>query len=132
MDVAEEPRTRVAEAAPVSESLAPQPEVEFLFGWTVVNEVAWQRFLPRREEHLQRAAGTKEHPASSRSVLPDTGVGMELERLVAPVFIQSPAYGTRASSAVQISRQGEPAMLEQVWQPDGQPATAVNTSSASD
>ena len=66
------------------------------------------------------------------TVLPDTGVGRELERLVAPVFIQSPAYGTRASSAVELSRQGKPAMLEQVWQPDGQPATAVNASSASD
>ncbi len=32
--------------------------------------------------------------------LPDTGVGIELERLLAPIFIQSPDYGTRASTVV--------------------------------
>lgn len=32
--------------------------------------------------------------------LPDTGVGLELERLLAPRFIQSPNYGTRTSSVL--------------------------------
>ncbi|MCG8393149.1 MAG: NRDE family protein [Pseudomonadales bacterium] len=55
------------------------------------------------------------------SELPDTGVGIELERLVAPVFIQSDTYGTRASSAVILDRELGPMMLEQCWRPDGQP-----------
>ncbi|EKF75482.1 hypothetical protein A11A3_03959 [Alcanivorax hongdengensis A-11-3] len=56
--------------------------------------------------------------------LPDTGVGLELERLVAPIFIQSPQYGTRASSAVIIGSQGQPRMREQGWSPEGQPLGA--------
>jgi uncharacterized protein with NRDE domain len=38
---------------------------------------------------------------------------------VAPVFIQSPGYGTRASSVVELSRHSDPIMLEQGWLPDG-------------
>lgn len=53
--------------------------------------------------------------------LPDTGVPLALERLVAPIFIRSPEYGTRASSAVTLFADGEPAMAEQGWRPDGEP-----------
>ena len=60
-----------------------------------------------------------DHYQPPDSELPDTGVGMELERLVAPVFIQSPRYGTRASSVVELSRHSDPIMLEQGWLPDG-------------
>ena len=49
-----------------------------------------------------------DHYQPPDSELPDTGVGMELERLVAPVFIQSPGYGTRASSVVELSRHSDP------------------------
>ncbi|MDX1802919.1 MAG: NRDE family protein [Alcanivorax sp.] len=51
--------------------------------------------------------------------LPDTGVGLQLERLVAPIFIRSVQYGTRASSAVIVSADDGPQMLEQGWQSDG-------------
>lgn len=51
--------------------------------------------------------------------LPDTGVGVELERLVAPIFIQSAAYGTRASTAVRLHRNGGFDFIEQRWQPGG-------------
>lgn len=37
--------------------------------------------------------------------LPETGVGIELERMLSPVFIISPAYGTRTSSVVIIKNQ---------------------------
>lgn len=37
--------------------------------------------------------------------LPNTNVGIETERLLAPRFIQSPEYGTRASTIVSISQQ---------------------------
>jgi uncharacterized protein with NRDE domain len=60
-----------------------------------------------------------DHYQPPDSELPDTGVGMELERLVAPVFIHSPGYGTRASSVVELSRHSDPIMLEQGWLPDG-------------
>ncbi|MCC1495999.1 NRDE family protein [Alcanivorax sp. 1008] len=51
--------------------------------------------------------------------LPDTGVGLEMERLVAPIFIQSAAYGTRASTAVIQHADGRFDFAEQRWQPGG-------------
>ncbi len=39
-------------------------------------------------------------------LLPDTGVGLELERLVSPAFISSPDYGTNASTVLRIRRDG--------------------------
>jgi uncharacterized protein with NRDE domain len=36
--------------------------------------------------------------------LPDTAIDIETERLLAPRFIQSPQYGTRASTVVSISK----------------------------
>lgn len=38
------------------------------------------------------------------SLLPDTGVGLELERMLSPAFIISPSYGTRTSSTVIIKQ----------------------------
>ncbi len=35
-------------------------------------------------------------------LLPDTGVGIERERLLSPLFISSPAYGTRSSTIILI------------------------------
>lgn len=49
--------------------------------------------------------------------LPETGVGVELERLVAPIFIQSATYGTRASTVVRFHADGEFDFAEQRWQP---------------
>lgn len=69
-----------------------------------------------------------DHHQPADSELPDTGVGMDLERLVAPVFIQSETYGTRASSAVIMDREQGPQMQEQVWQPDGKAAGSPNQS----
>lgn len=49
--------------------------------------------------------------------LPDTGVDPEWERMLAPVFITSPAYGTRCSSLVTIDTQGEVNFTEITWHP---------------
>jgi uncharacterized protein with NRDE domain len=37
-------------------------------------------------------------------LLPDTGIGIELERLASPAFISSPDYGTTASTVLRIRR----------------------------
>ena len=47
------------------------------------------------------------------SVLPDTGVGKDIEKLLSSRFITSPGYGTRASTIVQIPRSGTIHFLEQ-------------------
>ena len=49
--------------------------------------------------------------------LPKTGVPLELERLLSSRFIESPEYGTRASSVVKFSRQGQIHFTEQNFDP---------------
>jgi len=46
------------------------------------------------------------------SYLPDTGVGLETERLLAPLFISGPTYGTRSSSILLIDQDAEATFLE--------------------
>lgn len=51
------------------------------------------------------------------SLLPDTGVGLETERLLSPVFIESPGYGTRTSTVMLIDTQGRVDFMEQTHAP---------------
>lgn len=47
--------------------------------------------------------------------LPQTGVGLETERLLAPRFIRAPHYGTRASTVIMLSREGEVSFDERAF-----------------
>jgi len=47
--------------------------------------------------------------------LPDTGVGLELERALSPIFIESADYGTRSSSVVTIDDDGAVAFWERTY-----------------
>ena len=51
--------------------------------------------------------------------LPDTGVGLLHERFLAPAFIATQAYGTRASTVVLIDRQHRVDYIERSFEPDG-------------
>ena len=46
--------------------------------------------------------------------LPKTGVSLEWERLLSPVFIASPDYGTRASTLVRLHGDGSAQLVERV------------------
>ncbi|MGB6405828.1 MAG: NRDE family protein, partial [Planococcus donghaensis] len=35
--------------------------------------------------------------------LPDSGVGLDLERMLSPIFIKTPDYGTRSATVVLVS-----------------------------
>lgn len=59
--------------------------------------------------------GDTERPDDDR--LPDTGVGIEWERLLSPVFISSEVYGTRSSSAVLIDKSGNIDFVERTFAP---------------
>lgn len=50
--------------------------------------------------------------------LPDTGVGLELERLLSAIHIQSPAYGTRSSSVLIAQRDGRVSIVERQTHPE--------------
>lgn len=49
--------------------------------------------------------------------LPDTGVGPEWERMLSPLFIKSPIYGTRSSSVVLIDRRDRIVFYERRYAP---------------
>ena len=44
--------------------------------------------------------------------LPDTGVGLEMERLLSPIFIASERYGTRCSSLLLVDSEGRATFVE--------------------
>lgn len=50
--------------------------------------------------------------------LPDTKVGIELERLLSPIFIVSPQYGTRAMTAITIDYNNEVTFIEKALDTD--------------
>jgi len=49
---------------------------------------------------------------ASPDELPDTGIGLEMERVLSPALIVSPQYGTRASTAVMVGRDGDVSFSE--------------------
>jgi uncharacterized protein with NRDE domain len=55
---------------------------------------------------------------SPDSKLPATGIGLEWERLLSPIFIESPIYGTRSSTILLIGKNRRVRFVEKVF--DGQ------------
>jgi len=61
--------------------------------------------------------------------LPDTGVGLPLERVLAPVFIIGDAYGTRASTLAYVRDDGSLVLIERRYGPNAAPVgeTRIDT-----
>lgn len=53
--------------------------------------------------------------------LPDTGVGLEWERILSPMFISSPTYGTRSSTVLMIDRRGHVTFIERTFHAHPEP-----------
>ncbi len=64
------------------------------------------------------AALADRHPAPD-SDLPDTGVGLEHERLLSAPCVVHPVYGTRASTVILVRRDGRVEFEERPLTPDG-------------
>lgn len=58
--------------------------------------------------------------------LPETGVGRAWERILAPIFITSAAYGTRSSSLLTVSYDGMVEFSEITWTPAQTRPTPIN------
>lgn len=58
--------------------------------------------------------------------LPDTGVGVDLERFLSPVFIRGDLYGTRSSTVLVIESNGHVRVRERAWGPTGDLVTEVS------
>jgi len=69
------------------------------------------------EEALFSMLADRRVPPDSK--LPSTGIGLEWERLLSPVFIESPIYGTRSSTILLIGKNRRVRFVEKVF--DGQP-----------
>ena len=52
--------------------------------------------------------------------LPDTGVGLEKERMLSPVFIKSSDYGTRSSTLILINNQNHVRFIEKSYGTTGE------------
>lgn len=55
------------------------------------------------------------------AALPDTGVGLERERFLAPIFICGEVYGTRASTLAARDAEGRVSLVERRFGPGGVP-----------
>lgn len=71
---------------------------------------------PTREVLFAALADTTPAPDEA---LPDTGVGLPMERMLSPPFICSPHYGTRASTIVDIDGKGRIDFEERRFNADG-------------
>ncbi|HEU4857612.1 MAG TPA: NRDE family protein [Rhodanobacteraceae bacterium] len=59
--------------------------------------------------------------AARDDVLPDTGVGLELERQLSPVFVCGERYGTRATTLIALDHAGGGLIEERRFGPNGVP-----------
>ena len=59
------------------------------------------------------------------AVLPRTGVGDDWERLLSSAFIASGDYGTRSSTVVLVSREGQVVFVERGFGPNGTPGEEI-------
>ncbi len=57
--------------------------------------------------------------------LPATGIGLEWERLLSPIFIESPIYGTRSSTILLIGKNKRVKFVEKVF--DGQKEPCITS-----
>jgi uncharacterized protein with NRDE domain len=70
---------------------------------------AWMSATQGGEDHIDRAAllplfdALADTAVAPDSLLPDTGVGVTLERALSPLFVSGERYGTRCSSVVLIA-----------------------------
>lgn len=89
-------------------------------------DTPWQKVL-RGKAGLEKVLSEdkiKEHalfeiladrtPAEDKD-LPDTGIGIEYERILSSAFIETPIYGTRSSTIVLIDKNGEITFKEKTF-----------------
>jgi uncharacterized protein with NRDE domain len=102
-------------------------------------DTPWPKLLRTREHFTAELAnadprpGAFMHMLSDRAgvaddLLPDTGVGLEWERLLSAPFIVSAVYGTRCSSVVLLRADGMVAFEERSHATDGSPMARVRIS----
>jgi uncharacterized protein with NRDE domain len=90
-------------------------------------DTAWPK-VQRGKENLSSLLSQRERPAPEDLFalladqskpddheLPDTGIGLEWERILSSIFISSPVYGTRSSSLLMIDQRRRITFMERVF-----------------
>jgi uncharacterized protein with NRDE domain len=80
---------------------------------------ALRAWLAQDDGPLALFAPLADETLAPDSELPDTGVGVEIERRLSPAFIRGETYGTRASTIVAIAPDGTGFILERRFGPSG-------------
>jgi uncharacterized protein with NRDE domain len=88
----------------------PWPKVEL--GKQALSDILEKEKTPSPERMFDLLAD-RTRPPDDR--LPDTGVGLEWERVLSPLFIESPLYGTRSSTVLLIDRKGHVTFVERAF-----------------
>jgi uncharacterized protein with NRDE domain len=71
-----------------------------------------QAILPEPDEFFDMLG---DRTVAGDSELPDTGVGLKRERMLSPIFISSPDYGTRSSTILLIDRNDFVTFMERTF-----------------
>ena len=92
-------------------------------------DTPWPKVV-RGKEMLEELLSSPEGPSVERLMrlledrtvppdrdLPETGMGLEWERILSPIFIRSPTYGTRSSTVLLIDRAGRLTFVERTHDP---------------
>jgi uncharacterized protein with NRDE domain len=77
-----------------------------------------------QEEDLIHLLQNRNRPPDA--ALPDTGMGLEWERILSPLFIVSPQYGTRSSTILRVHRSKEIFFTEVSWDAEGRETGRVS------
>jgi uncharacterized protein with NRDE domain len=96
----------------------PWPKVER--GKTALTDLLTEKQDPLPEKLFDLLADRTRPPDDH---LPDTGVGLEWEKILSPRFIESPVYGTRSSTVLLIDRKGDVTFVERVFNGAAEPRT---------
>ena len=62
-----------------------------------------------------------ERTVAPDDALPETGVGLQRERVLSPAFIVSPTYGTRSSTVILVDNHGQVMFIERSFGDRGKP-----------
>ena len=69
----------------------------------------------------------QDQTVAADDLLPQTGVDLEWERVLSPMFISSPGYGTRSSSVILIDQTSRIRFSERTWMPGQTPPRETTT-----
>jgi uncharacterized protein with NRDE domain len=65
----------------------------------------------------------KDQTVAPDDTLPRTGVPLEWERILSPIFITSPGYGTRSSTVLLIDKEDRVTFLDRTFNGSSGPVT---------